>query len=120
MFLRKVSAETPQHVEQALAEFYPFTASAKRPRSPLLGFCCGVEMGSGAMGRWVRRHKGTFGPTGGCINDTLHRAAVEDITGQSTLPAHRLEEQLGEITEKLDEMSRPLWRRFFVIRKPKL
>ena len=48
---------------------------------------------------------------GDWVNDTLHKAAIEDITGQSTLPAHRLEEQLEAISSKLDTMNRPFWDR---------
>ena len=47
------------------------------------------------------------------VNDTLHKAALEDITGQSTLPAHRLEEQLETISSKIDDMNRPFWERLF-------
>jgi localization factor PodJL len=47
------------------------------------------------------------------VNETLHKSATETITGQSTLPAHRVEEQLASISDKLDAMQRPLWRRFF-------
>lgn len=50
---------------------------------------------------------------GSWLNDTLHKAAVEDITGQSTLPAHRVEEQLASISDKLDAMQRPFWSRIF-------
>ncbi len=50
---------------------------------------------------------------GAWVNDTLHKAAVEDITGQSTLPAKRLEEQLSEISDKLDDIKRPIWQRLF-------
>ena len=51
---------------------------------------------------------------GAWVNDTLHKAAVEDITGQNTLPAHRLEEQLDAISSKLDAMHKPIWRRLFL------
>jgi len=47
------------------------------------------------------------------VNDTLHKSAQETITGQSTLPAHRMEEQLASISNKLDAMQRPLWQRLF-------
>ncbi len=50
---------------------------------------------------------------GAWVNDTLHKAALEDITGQNTLPALRLEEQLAEISEKLDDIKRPIWERLF-------
>lgn len=50
---------------------------------------------------------------GAWVNDTLHKAAVEDITGQSTLPAHRVEEQLEAITAKLNHLNRPFWERLF-------
>ena len=50
---------------------------------------------------------------GDWVNDTLHKAALGDITGQSTLPAHRLEEQLEVISSKLDDINRPFWQRIF-------
>ena len=46
-------------------------------------------------------------------NEALHKAAIETITGQQTLPAHRLEKQLSEISDKLDTIDQPLWRRIF-------
>jgi len=49
-------------------------------------------------------------------NDTLHREAVADITGQSTLPAKQLDEQFAELNAKLDDMRRPLWQRLFTRR----
>lgn len=50
---------------------------------------------------------------GDWVNDTLHKAAIENLTGQSTLPAHRMEEQLEAISDKLDALQRPFWRRLF-------
>jgi len=47
------------------------------------------------------------------VNDTLHKSAQETITGQSTLPAHRVEDQLTAISDKLDAMQRPFWQRLF-------
>ena len=47
------------------------------------------------------------------VNETLHKSATETITGQSTLPAHRMEEQLASISNKLDAMQRPFWQRIF-------
>lgn len=47
------------------------------------------------------------------VDDTLHREAVADITGQKDLPAKRLEDQLAELNDKLDEMRRPFWNRLF-------
>lgn len=47
------------------------------------------------------------------VNETLHKSATETITGQSTLPAHRMEEQLASISDKLDAMQRPFWQRIF-------
>jgi localization factor PodJL len=45
-------------------------------------------------------------------NETLHREAVADITGQKDLPATlELNEQLTALSAKLDEMRRPLWRK---------
>lgn len=69
----------------------------------------GVEPETREAVKQAARRKGMT--IGAWVNDTLHKAAVEDITGQSNLPAHRLEEQLETISEKLDEMSRPLWKR---------
>lgn len=50
---------------------------------------------------------------GAWLNDTLHKAAVEEITGQNTLPDKRLEDQLAEISGKLDAMQRPFWQQIF-------
>ena len=50
---------------------------------------------------------------GNWVNETLHKAATETITGQSTLPAQRVEDQLAEIRKKLDTLHRPFWERFF-------
>ena len=47
------------------------------------------------------------------VNETLHAAAVAAISGQSNLPAHRIEDQLDAITAQLDELRRPFWRRLF-------
>ena len=46
-------------------------------------------------------------------NEVLHRAAVDDLTGRDTLPAHRVEDQLAEISAKLDQMHQPWWKRLF-------
>jgi localization factor PodJL len=45
------------------------------------------------------------------VNETLHSAAVTAISGQSNLPAYRIEDQLAAITAQLDELRRPFWRR---------
>lgn len=47
------------------------------------------------------------------VNETLHSAATSTITGQSNLPAHRLEEQLDSISTKLDALQRPFWQKLF-------
>lgn len=47
------------------------------------------------------------------VNETLHSAAVSAISGQSNLPAHRIEDQLDAITAQLDDLRRPFWRRIF-------
>lgn len=52
-------------------------------------------------------------PIGEWVNQVLHRAAVEALTGQEQLPAKRLEDQLAEISGKLDDLQRPFWKRFF-------
>jgi len=46
------------------------------------------------------------------VNETLHREAVADITGQKNLPAKLLEDQLSSISDKLDAMQRPFWKRW--------
>lgn len=71
----------------------------------------GVEPETREAVKQAARRKGMT--IGAWVNDTLHKAAVEDITGQSTLPAHRLEEQLDAISSKLDTMNQPFWRRLF-------
>jgi localization factor PodJL len=50
------------------------------------------------------------------VNETLHKSATETITGQSTLPAHRVEDQLASISDKLDAMQKPFWSRLFIRR----
>lgn len=50
---------------------------------------------------------------GAWVNETLQKAATDELTGQPALPAHRLEEQLEAITAKLDDMQRPIWKRIF-------
>jgi len=84
----------------------PKTSNAKAPPAWQVK---GVEPETREAVKQAARRKGMT--IGAWVNDTLHKAAVEDITGQSNLPAHRLEEQLETISEKLDEMSRPLWKR---------
>lgn len=50
-------------------------------------------------------------------NETLHREAVADITGQKDLPATlELSQQLDALNAKLDDMRRPLWERLFIKR----
>jgi hypothetical protein len=50
-------------------------------------------------------------------NETLHREAVADITGQKDLPATlELTQQLDALNAKLDDMRRPLWERLFLKR----
>ena len=48
---------------------------------------------------------------GAWVNDALHQAAVEDITGKGSLPAKRLEDQLAELNDKIDALHRPFWQR---------
>ena len=50
---------------------------------------------------------------GAWVNDTLHKAAQETITGQSTLPAHKIEDQLEAISSKIDQINKPFWERIF-------
>lgn len=49
-------------------------------------------------------------PIGEWVNQTLHRAATEELTGSRNLPA-KIEDQLAAISDKLDELGRPWWRR---------
>jgi len=86
----------------------PKTSNAKaRPAWQVKG----VEPETREAVKQAARRKGMT--IGAWVNDTLHKAAVEDITGQSTLPAHRLEEQLDAISSKLDTMNKPFWQRVF-------
>ena len=55
-------------------------------------------------------------PMGAWIDETLRLAATDTLTGQSTLPAHRVEDQLAAISDKLDAMQKPFWSRLFVRR----
>ena len=50
---------------------------------------------------------------GAWVNDTLHKAAAAELTGETTLPAHRLEEQLEALSNKIDNINRPFWERLF-------
>jgi hypothetical protein len=84
------------------------TSNAKTPSSWQVK---GVEPETREAVKQAARRKGMT--IGAWVNDTLHKAAVEDITGQSTLPAHRLEKQLAAISDKLDTMQKPIWRRLF-------
>ena len=86
----------------------PKTSNAKAPPAWQVK---GVEPETREAVKQAARRKGKT--IGAWVNDTLHKAAVEDITGQSTLPAHRVEEQLEAITAKLDAMQKPIWRRLF-------
>jgi len=47
------------------------------------------------------------------VDETLDKSATETSTGQSTLPAHRVEDQLAAISDKLDAMQKPIWWRIF-------
>ena len=47
------------------------------------------------------------------VNDTLHRVAVEELSGSNQLPAQRLEDQLDEINSRLSDLQRPFWVRLF-------
>jgi hypothetical protein len=50
-------------------------------------------------------------PMGAWIDETLRLAATDTL--KDNLPAKRVEEQLAAISDKLDAMQKPLWRRFF-------
>ncbi len=50
---------------------------------------------------------------GAWVNDTLQNTATAELTGQNTLPAHRLEEQLEALSGKIDAINRPFWERLF-------
>lgn len=51
-------------------------------------------------------------------NEALHRAATAELTDNAELPAPRLDEQLEAIERRLDDLSRPFWRRLFRLRAP--
>ncbi len=55
---------------------------------------------------------------GAWTNEALHRAATAELTGNAGLPAPRIDEQLEAIERRLDELSRPFWRRLFRLRTP--
>jgi hypothetical protein len=50
-------------------------------------------------------------PIGEWVDQALHRAAADELTGRNTLPA-KLEDQLAAISTKLDDLRRPWWQRF--------
>lgn len=49
-------------------------------------------------------------PMGAWIEENLRLAATDGL--KQTLPAQRVEEQLAEISTKLDAINRPFWQRF--------
>ena len=55
---------------------------------------------------------------GAWTNEALHRAATAELTGDAGLPAPRIDEQLEAIERRLDDLSRPFWRRLFRLRAP--
>ena len=48
---------------------------------------------------------------GAWMDETLRLAATDSLKHQ--LPAQRVEDQLADITAKLDDLRRPFWRRLF-------
>jgi len=48
---------------------------------------------------------------GAWLEENLRLAATDGL--KRTLPAQRVEDQLSAISDKLDAMQKPLWRRFF-------
>lgn len=50
-------------------------------------------------------------PMGAWIDEHLRLAATDGL--KHALPAQRVEDQLAEITAKLDDMRRPFWDRLF-------
>lgn len=47
------------------------------------------------------------------VNDALHKSAIEELTAKQNIPAVRVEDQLSEITARLDHLSQPIWKRIF-------
>ena len=55
---------------------------------------------------------------GAWTNEALRRAATAELTSDAGLPAPRIDEQLAAIERRLDDLSRPFWRRLFRLRAP--
>jgi localization factor PodJL len=86
----------------------PNTSNAKAPTSWQIK---GVNHETRAAVKAAARRSGKT--MGTWVNDTLHKAATAELTGETTLPAHRLEEQLKAISGKIDAINRPFWGRLF-------
>ena len=71
----------------------------------------GVTPETRAAVRAAARRAGTT--IGAWTNEALHRAATAELTGDTGLPAPRIDEQLAAIEQRLDDLSRPLWQRLF-------
>ena len=76
----------------------------------------GVTPETRAAVRAAARRAGTT--IGAWTNEALHRAATAELTGNAGLPAPRIDEQLAAIERRLDDLSRPFWRRLLRLRAP--
>lgn len=76
----------------------------------------GVTPETRAAVRAAARRAGTT--IGAWTNEALHRAATAELTGNAGPPAPRIDEQLEAIERRLDDLSRPLWRRLLRLRAP--
>ena len=94
----------------------PTASKAHSGNAPTAWQVKGVTPETRAAVKAAARRAGTT--IGAWTNETLHRAATAELTGNTGLPAPRIDEQLEAIERRLDDLSRPLWRRLFRFRAP--
>ncbi|MDE0385816.1 MAG: hypothetical protein OXI22_18180 [Defluviicoccus sp.] len=83
-------------------------ATAKRPVAWQIK---GIKPETRAAVREAARRAGVS--IGAWTNEVLHREAVAALTGDRNLPVPVIEDQLAELTRRVDRLSRPFWRRLF-------
>ena len=94
----------------------PTATKARSGNAPTAWNVKGVTPETRAAVKAAARRAGTT--IGAWTNEALHRAATAELTGNAGLPAPRIDEQLAAIERRLDDLSRPFWRRLFRLRAP--
>ena len=92
----------------------PMATKARRGNAQTAWQVKGVTPETRAAVRAAARRAGTT--IGAWTNEALHRAATAELTGDTGLPALRIDEQLEAIERRLDDLSKPFWRRLFRLR----